>query len=84
MTPADRTAMIEGMVSGLAERLKSNPDDVEGWLRLIRSYSVLGRPEEAVEAARAALQGIQGAGERRRVESLVADLGLGDAGPALP
>ena len=35
--------MIEGMVSRLAERLKAEPDDVEGWLRLIRSYVVLGR-----------------------------------------
>ena len=36
--PAISAAMIEGMVSGLAARLKDEPDDVEGWLRLIRSY----------------------------------------------
>ena len=80
MAPADRTAMIEGMVEGLAERLKSNPEDVEGWLRLIRSYSVLGRPDQAIEASRAALQGVRDAGQRQRVEALVADLGLRGAG----
>jgi cytochrome c-type biogenesis protein CcmH len=80
MAPADRTAMIEGMVGGLAERLKSNPDDVEGWLRLIRSYSVLGRPDQAMEASRAALQGVRDAGQRQRVEALIADLGLPGAG----
>lgn len=38
----DQLAMIRGMVAGLAERLKTNPDDPEGWVRLVRSYSVLG------------------------------------------
>ena len=51
--------MIEAMVSGLAERLKDQPDDVEGWLKLIRSYVVLGRADDAAEAARDALQGVQ-------------------------
>jgi cytochrome c-type biogenesis protein CcmH len=76
MAPGDRTAMIEGMVSGLAERLKTQPDDVEGWLRLIRSYSVLGRPDDAVNAVRAALRGVRATGERERVAALVSDLGL--------
>lgn len=46
----DRQAMIEGMVSQLAERLKQSPDDVEGWKRLIRSYTVLGKTDEAKTA----------------------------------
>ena len=33
---------IRGMVSGLAERLEARPDDPEGWIRLVRSYAVLG------------------------------------------
>lgn len=33
---------IVAMVNGLATRLKANPDDVPGWQRLIRSYTVLG------------------------------------------
>jgi hypothetical protein len=44
MEPGDRTAMIEGMVSGLAERLKTQPDDIEGWLRLIRSIQCWAGP----------------------------------------
>jgi cytochrome c-type biogenesis protein CcmH len=41
---------IERMVEGLAARLKANPDDLEGWKMLGRSYSVLGRFPEAVQA----------------------------------
>ena len=33
---------IRGMVAGLAARLEQSPDDAEGWVRLVRSYSVLG------------------------------------------
>jgi cytochrome c-type biogenesis protein CcmH len=40
-------AQIKSMVAGLAERLKSNPDDLEGWLRLGRSYAVLGERDQA-------------------------------------
>lgn len=35
-------AAIQGMVDGLAARLKSNPDDPDGWVRLVRAYAVLG------------------------------------------
>jgi cytochrome c-type biogenesis protein CcmH len=35
-------AAVEGMVAGLAARLESEPDDPEGWVRLVRSYAVLG------------------------------------------
>lgn len=38
----DQMAMIRAMVSGLDAKLKANPDDPEGWVRLVRSYSVLG------------------------------------------
>lgn len=40
-------AQIKGMVARLADHLKSNPDDLEGWLRLGRSYAVLGESEQA-------------------------------------
>jgi cytochrome c-type biogenesis protein CcmH len=50
MDPDEQQAMIENMVVGLAERLKENPDDLEGWARLGRSYMVLQRPELAAEA----------------------------------
>lgn len=39
---ADQLSMIKGMVEGLAQKLKANPDDPDGWVRLVRAYSVLG------------------------------------------
>jgi cytochrome c-type biogenesis protein CcmH len=76
MPAAEQARAIEGMVSGLAERLKGHPDDVEGWLRLIRSYSVLGRMEAAADAARDALAAVRDPASRKRVEALIADLGV--------
>lgn len=60
MSDTDRTGMIEGMVAKLAERLEAEPDDAEGWARLVRSYMVLGRPDDAraaLDEARSALAG---------------------------
>jgi cytochrome c-type biogenesis protein CcmH len=48
--------MIEGMVGKLAARLEQQPDDVEGWARLGRSYMVLKEPAKAREAYARALQ----------------------------
>jgi cytochrome c-type biogenesis protein CcmH len=42
MNETDRGAMIRGMVERLASRLKQNGDDVEGWLRPVRAYMVMG------------------------------------------
>ena len=41
---------VEAMVERLATRLKDHPDDAEGWKLLGRSYSVLGRFQEAAHA----------------------------------
>ncbi len=55
MNETERRAMIEAMVAGLAARLESQPGDVEGWLRLGRSYRVLEKSVNARDAyARAA------------------------------
>jgi len=37
----------QAMVAQLANRLDANPNDLEGWLRLIRAYSVLGEKDKA-------------------------------------
>ena len=37
----ETSAFINSMVSGLVEKLKNEPDDIDGWLRLSRSYIVL-------------------------------------------
>jgi cytochrome c-type biogenesis protein CcmH len=39
------SAQIQGMVDGLAARLAAHPDDPEGWVRLVRAYSVLGEAD---------------------------------------
>jgi cytochrome c-type biogenesis protein CcmH len=41
---------VEAMVSGLASRLKAQPDNPEGWRMLARSYNVLGRYRDAAAA----------------------------------
>jgi cytochrome c-type biogenesis protein CcmH len=49
---------IGAMVEGLAARLKANPDDPEGWRRLVRAYVVLGdkaKLDAALADARKAL-----------------------------
>lgn len=58
MSGEDRAAFIRSMVDGLAARLEEDPTDVEGWLRLIRAYEVLGEDEALANArvrARAAV-----------------------------
>ena len=50
MSAGDRTEMIKGMVQRLADKLKGNPDDLAGWQRLARAYSVLGETEKAKHA----------------------------------
>lgn len=50
MTPEARQQMISTMVARLAGRLEQNPNDLPGWLRLIRSYGVLGKLDEAKQA----------------------------------
>lgn len=49
-TPEERRAMINNMVTQLAERLTEDGDDIDGWLRLIRSYAVLGQLGKAKTA----------------------------------
>jgi cytochrome c-type biogenesis protein CcmH len=41
---------VTAMVDQLAQRLKSHPDEAEGWLLLARSYAALGRFAEAADA----------------------------------
>jgi cytochrome c-type biogenesis protein CcmH len=48
--------MILAMVGNLAARLEKQPDDVEGWTRLGRSYMVLNQPDKAREAYAHALK----------------------------
>ena len=50
MTPEARQAMIQNMVDGLAARLNEDPNDLEGWIKLISSRRVLGQDSLANSA----------------------------------
>lgn len=47
MTPEARQDMVKGMVEGLSQKLKDDPDDADGWTRLLRARKVLGQDTEA-------------------------------------
>ena len=78
MKPEHRDAMMRGMVERLAERLKQDGSDIEGWLRLVRAYAVLGERDKAravrlpTRAARSAMR----ADKLRQLIELVKELGL--------
>lgn len=77
MPAEDRAAMIEGMVARLKARLEDNPNDPDGWVRLIRSRTVLGdraAAKAALVQAREALAGDPAA--RDKVTSEAAGLGV--------
>jgi cytochrome c-type biogenesis protein CcmH len=77
LAPELRTDMVRGMVERLAARLQRDGSDVEGWLRLMRAYVVLGQHGEAQSAAAAARRALAADPEKlRRVDALVKDLGL--------
>jgi cytochrome c-type biogenesis protein CcmH len=77
MNEADRGAMIRGMVERLAVRLKQNGDDVEGWLRLVRAYMVMGDRDKAKGALTEARQAVANDVERlRQLNEGLKNLGL--------
>ncbi len=47
LSPSQQQEMAEGMVARLAARLENEPDDVNGWIMLMRSYQQLGQTGEA-------------------------------------
>ncbi|OHV85688.1 c-type cytochrome biogenesis protein CcmI [Ensifer sp. LCM 4579] len=80
MNAGDRQAMIRGMVDSLAARLKNDPANIEGWLRLVRSYVVLDQRNKAEDALREGLKEFPAKGnEGKQLLALGRELGL-DAG----
>lgn len=77
MSPADRQAMVQRMVEGLAAKLEQQGDDLGGWLKLVRAYSVLDRKDEAMKAlARAKSQFSGNTQALEQLDALAAELGL--------
>lgn len=83
MTAGERNAMIESMVAQLDEKLRTNPDDMAGWQRLVKAYTVLGRKADASAAVDRAV-GAFGA-DSAKVDEIVAfarSLGVETPAPA--
>lgn len=77
MLPQDRAAMIETMVASLDEKLRQNPRDEEGWMRLIRSYAVLGKADQARDAlSRSEAAFGANSAEAKKIAAFAASLGL--------
>lgn len=78
MAPEEREQFVNQMVEKLAERLKTETTDLEGWLKLVRAYKVLGRDGDATAAlatARKSLSADQKA--ISALDGLAKELGLG-------
>jgi cytochrome c-type biogenesis protein CcmH len=77
MSEQDRGVMIRGMVARLADRLKQNGDDIEGWQRLLRAYMVLNERDKAHAAAADARKALASdPGKLRQIEDTIKSLGI--------
>jgi cytochrome c-type biogenesis protein CcmH len=77
MTPDARNQMIRGMVERLAVRLHEDGADVEGWLRLLRAYMVLGERDKAKAAVAEARGALARQPEKlRQLDAGIKDLGV--------
>ncbi len=73
----EQQGMINNMVDGLAAKLQANPDNLEGWVKLIRSRVVLkdvARAKDDLSMARKAFAGKPD--KLGQIEALATELGL--------
>lgn len=77
MAPEDRQAMIAGMVESLDGKLREQPDNFEGWMRLLRSYAMLNNDGKAKEALQNGLKAFPPDGEQgKKLLALAQQLGI--------
>jgi cytochrome c-type biogenesis protein CcmH len=77
MSPAERQAMVESMVQGLAARLEAKGDDLGGWLKLVRAYTMLDRKDDARAALQRAKTQFSGNAQAiEQLDALATELGL--------
>jgi cytochrome c-type biogenesis protein CcmH len=75
MSPEARTQMVRGMVERLAQRLARDGSDLDGWVRLVRAYLVLGEHQRALDAAADARRAFAGDQDKlHRLDAALADL----------
>ena len=81
MTTGDRQQMIAGMVESLAAKLEENPDNFDGWMRIIRSYVVLDQRPKAETALQTALKTFPADSENgKQLLALARDLSISAEG----
>ncbi|ANM03459.1 cytochrome-c-type biogenesis protein CcmI/CycH 1 [Rhizobium phaseoli] len=81
MSAGDRQQMIRGMVESLDAKLTADPNNFEGWMRLIRSYAVLNDKDRAADALKRGLAAFPPAGEQgRQLLALARELGIATEG----
>jgi cytochrome c-type biogenesis protein CcmH len=77
LSPEQRAEFVRAMVDRLADRLTREGSDVDGWLRLLRAYMVLGERDKALAAADDARRALASEPDKlRRIDELVKGLGL--------
>lgn len=77
MSDEDRKTMITGMVASLDAKLKADPHNFEGWMRLVRSYVMLKDPAKALDALKTALKSFPAEGdEGKQLVAAAKALGL--------
>ncbi len=77
MPPSQQSEMVRGMVDRLANRLKANPKDANGWMRLMRARMVLGETDAAAAALRSGLAAFKGdAAVEAQLNKAADDLGV--------
>lgn len=85
LAPDDRAKAIEGMVEGLAERLRTSGGSLNEWQRLIQARMVLEQREKAREALEQARKALAGdASALAGLDLLSRNLGLLESGSAKP
>jgi cytochrome c-type biogenesis protein CcmH len=85
LPPEDRARAIEGMVEGLAERLRTQGGSLTEWQRLIQARVVLEQGEKAREALAEARKALAGdASAQAGLDRLAERMGLSTAGSAKP
>jgi cytochrome c-type biogenesis protein CcmH len=81
MNSEDRMQMIRTMVEGLDARLTDDPNNFEGWMRLVRSYGVLKEPEKAADALKRALLAFPATSDNgKALLALAKDMGIATEG----
>jgi cytochrome c-type biogenesis protein CcmH len=79
MAPEERGQFIRTMVERLASRLHENGSDVDGWLRLLRAYMVMGDRDKAKVAATEAREALAREPEKLKLlDAGLKDLGVGE------